>query len=324
MASTPDTQLLSAYLADGEDRLKREAVIRRLRNRLEREGDLSFNSDTFDGAVASGEAIASACRTLPFASAKRLVTVNAADKLGKKAQAALVDYLKDPSETTVLLLSSDKLAKNTALYKAVKAVGPKAIIDCTPPKKKDLAKQVSAMAPSHGITLTPQAAAALVELVGEDTVHLDAELEKLAIANAPVTDLGEREVRALVARVAEVKPWQFVDAFAARDLSECIRLSTLMPSVSPFALLRQCVGRIRELMCAQSMLAQGAGAERKVAEALSLPDWKVRSHLKWARGWKASDLRRGLASSIEAEKKMKSGSDPAAAFLDWTIGVLRP
>ncbi len=323
MATKKDTQLLPAYLVDGEDHLKRETVLRRLRQRLEREGDLSFNSDSFDGTSADGESVVTACRTLPFASAKRLVLVNAVEKLSKKGQTALVDYLKDPSETTVLLLVSDKLAKNNALYKAVKAVGGSAVIDCTPPKKKDLANQVRAMAPSHGITITPQAASALVELVGDDTVHLDAELEKLAIANAPATDIGEQQVRAMVARVTEAKPWQFVDAFASRNMSECMRLYRMMPSASPYALLRQCVSRVRELICAQTMLKEGGSAQAKVAEALHLPDWKVKSHLTWARNWRPCELRGALESSIDTEAKMKSGSEPEAAFLDWTIGVLR-
>ena len=45
MAQTKkDTQLLNAYLIVGEDELKRETVIRRLRQRLEKMGDLAFNS----------------------------------------------------------------------------------------------------------------------------------------------------------------------------------------------------------------------------------------------------------------------------------------
>ena len=41
--------LIPAYLIVGEDALKRSTVLRRLRERLAQYGDLSFNSDTFDG-----------------------------------------------------------------------------------------------------------------------------------------------------------------------------------------------------------------------------------------------------------------------------------
>ena len=65
-------QLLAAYLAVGEDALKREAVITRLRARLAKLGDLSFNADDFDGETAAGADIAAACNTMPFASPVRL------------------------------------------------------------------------------------------------------------------------------------------------------------------------------------------------------------------------------------------------------------
>ena len=44
-----EVNLLPAYLINGEDQLKRETVLKRLRSRLEAMGDLDFNCDTFDG-----------------------------------------------------------------------------------------------------------------------------------------------------------------------------------------------------------------------------------------------------------------------------------
>ena len=320
MAEEKKTQLLPAYLVNGEDHLKRDVTVGRLKTRLEKLGDLSFNSDRFEGTSADGEAIVAACETMPFASEKRLVVVNDADKLPKAAQKVLTEYVKAPSDTTVLLLVSDKLAKNTALYKAVAALGKQAVIDCTPPQKRDLPNQVRAMAPSHGITLTQKAAQMLVELVGEDTVHLDEELRKLALAHAGNDAVTDADVRALVARVNEAKPWQFVDAFSARNVRECMRLLAIMPSASPHALLRQCVSRVRELMCAKSV-AGSSNPQRALAQELGMQDWRVKNHLSWARGYSDAELRGALESSLECERKMKGGSDPDAAFLDWVLLV---
>ena len=113
MSDSQHTDLLPAYLAVGEDALKREAVIARLKARLATMGDLSFNSDEFDGEVAEGAAIAAACNTMPFASPVRLVYVRNADKLKKADAEELVNYLKAPSATTVLACEAEKLAKNT-------------------------------------------------------------------------------------------------------------------------------------------------------------------------------------------------------------------
>ena len=92
MSDSQHTDLLPAYLAVGEDALKREAVIARLKARLGTMGNMAFNSDEFDGEVAEGAAIAAACNTMPFASPVRLVYVRNVDKLKKADAEELVNY----------------------------------------------------------------------------------------------------------------------------------------------------------------------------------------------------------------------------------------
>ncbi len=313
--------LLAAYLAVGEDALKREAVITRLRARLAKLGDLSFNADDFDGETAEGAAIVAACNTMPFASPVRLVYVRNVEKLKKADSEEIVAYLGSPSESTVLALEAEKLAKNTRLYKAVAGLGAKAVIDCAPPKSWELPRRVRAMATGHGFALTEGGASALVELVGENTVHLNNELKKIALAHGGSDTVGEREVRALVARTSEVKPWDFTDAFAARNLPKCLSLLSVMESASPHALIAMCASRIRELMAAQSMARRGN--PKGVAQALKLPDWRVKNHGAWARNFTAAELRAALASSRDAERAMKSGSDADEVFYTWLVETLK-
>lgn len=315
------SSLLPAYLAVGEDALKRSAVIERLRARLAKMGDLSFNSDDFDGETCEGAAVVSACNTIPFASPVRLVHVRGADKLRKADSEELVSYLGTPSDSTVLLLEADKLAKNTRLYKAVAAVGPKAVIDCALPAARDLPRQVRAMATGHGIVLSEGGAAALVDLVGDNTVHLNNELAKIALAHPGGDPVGEREVRQMVARTSEVKPWALTDALAERNLPKCLALLSKMDSASPHALIAMATGRIRDLIGVQALRARGdVGA---IARTLKVPDWKVRNMTAWARNFTAAELRCALVAARDAERAMKSGADADAVFYRWLVDTLR-
>lgn len=321
MATNKNNELLPVYLVVGEDALKRAAVLKRLRARLEKLGDLSFNSDDLNGELVEGAAIVTACNTIPFASEKRLVRVRNADKLKKTDSEEVVAYLLAPCETTVLALEAEKLAKNTRLYKAVAAVAKTAVIDCAPPKSYELPKQVRAMATGHGITVSEGAARKLVELVGDDTVHLDSELKKIALAHVGSGVVGEDEVAALVSRTAEVKPWQLVDAFSARDLPQCLRCLSAMGSASPHALIAMCVSRVRELMCAQSLMHRGSIA--MLPQALGYPSWRCKNHGTWARKFSAAELRRAIVTARDADQRMKSGADPHAVFTEWLIETLK-
>ena len=314
-----DQALLAAYLVVGEDDLKREAVMRRLRARFEQMGELSFNSDVFNGQTASGADIVSACNTVPFASPMRLVEVRDADALGKADSEVLVSYLAAPNETTVLALSCQKLAKNTRLYKAVAKLGKSAVIDCTPPKRKDLPQMARSMATGYGIVLTPGAAERLVDLVGEDTVRLDAEVKKLSLSHQGKDPVGEREVDEFVGRTSEAKTWELLDAMSSRDLSLCMDCLGRMSSASPHALLPSCVRRLRELACARAMIARGTPQD--TASELGIPDWQARKRLSWARNFSDEELRRAIVTSRDAECAMKGGADPQAVFEEWLVSV---
>ena len=320
MAGSEKQRLLPAYLIVGEDALKQRTVLERLRARVAALGDLSFNHERFDGENANGADIVSACNTLPFASDVRLVEVSHADKLRKASADALADYLAAPSETTVLALSASKLAKNTRLYKAAAAIGKQAVIDCTPIKARDLDAAVRSMANGKGIVITPTAAHVLVELVGEDTVRIDNELKKLAAAHQGSDPVTEHEVRSLVAHTAEVKPWDFTNAFAARDLKRCLEYLPHLESNSPYSLIGRCVTQIRELICAQSMDARGEGS--RIAEELGGPAWRYKNHIRWACGFAPGELEKAISSARDCERAMKSGTDPDWAFRQWLIGVL--
>ena len=321
MTSDNTKKLLPAYLVVGEDTLKRRRVIERLRKRVAQDGDLEFNREEFNGERANGDDIVQACNMLPFASDLRLVEVISADKLNKAGSEALVNYLKAPNETTVLALTAVKLAKNTRLYKAVAALGKSAVIDCAPMKRYELSRALRSMAVGHGFTMTEGAAERLITLIGEDTVALDSELKKLALACAGSNTVTERDVSQLVSRTAEAKPWELVDALAARDAKTCARVLPLLDSSSPYALIGMCTIRLRELACARSLAERGESS--RLAEVLKLPPWRVKNHRTWAARYSDAELKHAFSTARDCERAMKSGADPKAAFEEWLFSTMR-
>lgn len=311
--------LLPVYLIAGEDELKRATVMRRLRERLGTMGDLTFNSETFSGATCTGEEIVTAANTLPFASEVRLVEVHEIEKLKKADLDLVLGYLKEPCATTVLALEGTKVAKNSRLMKAVVTFGKTAYIDCAPFARKDLSSAVRAMAVGQGVTFTQGAAATLIDLVGTNTVALDAGIRKLALAHRGSDPVNENEVISLVSRTAEIKTWEFVDAFSARNVQRCLYVLHRMGQKSPYALLPMCVTRIRDLITVKAYVARGEA--RALPSVLKAPDWRVRKFQGWAKGFATSELIAALRCARDAEMAMKSGADPDEAFLTWLLGA---
>jgi DNA polymerase-3 subunit delta len=176
------------------------------------------------------------------------------------------------------------------------------------------------MAKVHGITMRSDATSLLLELAGEDTVRLDAELKKLSLAHVGDAAVTPDEVSRLVGRTTEAKPWEFVDAFSRRDAAKCVQLRTRMESTSVYALLGMCITRIRELSMVRGLMARGQVAQ--IADYVKGPPWKLKHYPGFARNFSPEELRAALRSARDAERAMKSGSDPESTFETWYLSVV--
>lgn len=241
--------LLAAYLVVGDDELKRDTAVRRLRSRVP--SDMAdFNLDELQGSqIEDPMALVSSLETMPFCADFRLVIVHEADKLAKSVSEAVVGYLADPNPSCVLCLDAEKLAKNTRLYKAVAKVGAKSVIDCSPLKRWELPPYVVKLAAGHGMSMDKVAAEELVNRVGEATVALDNQVATLAELLRASGRITLADVEANVVQTAEVSPWAFADAACERDAARALRMYRLMDNPSLVFLHSVLVGRIRELIC---------------------------------------------------------------------------
>lgn len=311
--SKQGNNLQPVYFFVGEDALKRGVLEDRLRARIARLGDIDFNFQAFDGNRDKVADVISACQTMPFLNDYRLVIVRQAEGFSSSDAKALVTYIDDPNATTVLALSSSGFESRSALSKAFSQAPKEAVVDCS---IGDLPNLVRSLATSHGIVIAPAAAAALIDLAGSDTVHLDGELEKLALAHEGSDPVTVEEVQRFIAPIAskDFKPWEFLDALSARDSAKCFRILSGVDDGELVRLLSLSVGRMKELLAATSDSCSTASS---LAAALGKKDWQVKNHHRWARAVKPEAIERAIVSASETESAMKSGADAREAFVSW-------
>lgn len=216
--------LLAAYLVVGGDQLKRETVVARLKNRLD-PGLAAFNLDERTASADMDPTdVAISLNTIPVGDGFRLVLIHDANRLPKPVSETIISYLSNPNPGCVLCLVAETLAKNTRLYKAAAKVGKQAVIDCAPPKPRDLPSYVTKHARALGYAMDSRAAQELLSRVGESTLILDRSLKTLGEFCAGSGRITVADVERHVARTAEVKPWEFLDKVAAGDAVRALEL----------------------------------------------------------------------------------------------------
>lgn len=309
---------LPVYYFVGEDSLKRQFVADRLKKRIAALGDIDFNFQEFDGRRDDADDIIRACETLPWDSPYRYVLVSHADALSAAQGKILAQYIGAPQDSTILALSADGFDARSALGKAFTRADAASIVDCS---VADITRLTMKLAKDQGLTIRPDAAATLVQLVGQDTVRLHAELEKLALGYQGKGEVTAEEIKDEVVQTAvqDVKPWEFLDAFCRQDLAQCLRFVQELPDDAFVGLLSQCLTRIRELMAAKSFAGQPMSA---LAQAVQKKDWQVKNYPGFARRFSPQHLDRIFLAGIGADAQMKSGTNPREAFTRWLLDSL--
>jgi DNA polymerase-3 subunit delta len=199
--------LKPVYLMTGTDRPKIETALARLRRHFAPEA--VENASALD---TSAEAAAALCNAGSLFGDARLVVVLDAERW-KAADVKVLDaYLAAPAPDTVLALVASELRKDSALLKSCKKAGDVLAFDV--PRK--MAAWVAQRFEQAGARAEPEAVAALVSIVGDDPRALANEVDKI-VTWAGGEPIGEREVEALAAAVAETPTFELTDAWGRRD-----------------------------------------------------------------------------------------------------------
>jgi len=319
MARDVQAGLLPAYLIVGTDELKAKEVAARLRRRLEP----GFEAFNLDERVANSEMepsdLLSSLNTLPFGSGFRLVMISDAEHLPKPVSEAIITYLKDPNQGCVLCLIAEKLPKSARLYKAVNGLGEHAVIDCTPAKRWDLPKRMARMAGQRGKRIDESACNELIARVGESTTMLDQQIGTLSELCRNAGVITRADVERYVTRIAEVKPWDFLDAMCARDAVKSLELYSLMRDPSEIALVAMLVARLRELICAQSLAQRGQSGA--IAQTLGKQAWQIKNHQRWASRFGRGELAAALGDCARCDRLLKTGADPRIEFTSLIVRI---
>jgi DNA polymerase-3 subunit delta len=223
-----------AYLIHGDDHGR--IAERRARLRALAEGQSGVDGvELFEGEMATPEAVAAALNAMTLAIGRRFLVVDGAERWKDKELDALLGALSAiPPQTTIAFFAREdgRLKAPKRLHDGVAKAGGQIDAEASV-KPWELPKWVVARARELGLTLTPEAARALVAHVGERQQRLLRELEKLALdfRGAAATDgpggetatVDVDDVEQLTAASAERRAWSLADALLSSEPQQAIR-----------------------------------------------------------------------------------------------------
>jgi len=157
------------------------------------------------------------------------------------------------SPGVVLVVSSPKVDKRFAFYKACKSKG--AVEEHSVAEKAYLAEREAAtrlrgMLKKAGLRMDPGTQEAFLARVGTDTRQMVNEVRKLAVFVGDAGEVSREQMEVLTCRSREAAAWDLADAFGTRNLPDALQLvrQLLFQKENPIRLIMGIQGRIRDLM----------------------------------------------------------------------------
>jgi DNA polymerase III subunit delta len=299
-------ELKPVYLLTGRDRPKIHRALSRLRDRIGEDAVELLSADT-----ASGEDAVAACNSMGLlGGGRRLVIVEDVERWKAADVKAVSAYLASSAPDTVLALVASDLKKDSALGKASAKVGDVLVYDIV---RRRLPEWVAKQFAERNVTVEPEGARVLVEIVGEDPEELASEVDKIATwaAGEPVT---AADVSRLAAGCAEVPGYELTDAWGRRDLPAALSaFQTLLErsgdpaSRTVPALIGLLVGHVGRVRDCQSFAAEGLSAKEAAARLKRHPFY-VEKLYSQARNYDSDELRQAVVRLAELDHAVKGGS----------------
>jgi DNA polymerase III delta subunit len=315
--------LKPAYLIAGGDDAKADAAIARLRSRAEREGGPgaleSFSPADGDG-VPDVDGLIAAIPAMSLTASRRYLLADRLERANAKALAVLAEAIATlPPDLTIVLVERPPAGRDrptkartdarAALVKAVEAAGGESIA-YKAPAGQQLPRHLVAEASARGFALAPDAARLLIERMGERTVRLANELDRLALWAGQGGDVSAADLDAMVADTSEEVTWALSDAIVERNPARALAASESLATQGEAVtgLIYQAAKRLRAAHQALAELEAGR-SPKEVEGRLGMHPYAAKMLLRQVRGGSVSGVRASACAVADLEWWTRGGSD---------------
>jgi DNA polymerase-3 subunit delta len=310
---TASGSIKPAYLIVGDDEGKIDAALARLRSRGEREGAVLESFGSGMEGPPDPEALIAAIPAMSLMSSRRYLLADGVERWTAKQAAGVIETLAAlPPELTVVFVARELSPKAKApkgLAEAVEGVGGD-VLRYSAPRARDLPARLSEDAGRRGFRLDASAARVLVERMGEGTLRLANELDRLALWAGPDGEVTLADLEDMVADTSQQAAWALSDAIVARDSSAALgaaeRLLSQGEAVTP--LVYQAARRLRDANAAVAQLEEGTPS--KTVEAnLRMHPYAAKMLIRRVRDASPSALRSACCAIADLEWWTRGGSE---------------
>jgi len=331
-------EIFPVYLLYGPEDYLIEEEIQELLNRTLSQKERGFNFHLFNGEEHSIQEIVQTAQTLPMFSQYRFVLIREADHMDERKVEVLMEYIKNPSPTTFLVLHGQTVGPLKKHRKEIEKVGK--VTEYSRLKGRDLVSWMKNRMKEKGKTLSEEAANYLVEVVGDHLHDLDNALEKvfLSVGEKRTIELSDMEEVTTEVKISTV--FDLTDAIGRQNLEKALGiLEKAMESKAivfrkeeegskfgdpiPF-LLSMMAKQYWSMLVIKQMSSHHRDAG-ELAKELGTSLWNIKKLMDQGKNFSEASLQEGILKCHQTDLAIKRSRGPKDLLMEkLVIDLCRP
>ncbi len=311
------------YVLLGEEEWLAEEALRKLLHDILPPSERDFNLDVLDAGEMPVQEIIARCETLPFFGRRRVVVLRRGEDLRPPDQDTLAAYLDQGPPPSALILLVEKLDRRRRLFTVLQRIAR--VIPCRRLDPDDLPAWIRARAQTAGKTILPEAAEALVVLVGGALRELGSEVDKLGSYVGNRRTITADDVREVASHVAESTVFELMDAVGHRQTERALRLlQVVLAEEAPVKVLFMLGDQIRMLLRTKALVERNPIPSRRppqdtIRDALGTRAFLYDRYRSQVAAFGRMDVARILGLLVETDTEIKTGTKPPRLALETLI-----
>ena len=226
------------YWLEGEEEYFIDKVMDFAEHNILNETETGFNLTVFYGKDAAWPDVINACRRYPMFSERQVVLLKEGQQM--KDIEKLESYVENPLESTILVVSykDKKIDGRTKFAKLLKERG--VLLSTKKIYENQLPQWTEEIVNNHGYEISRKAIMLLVDHIGNDLSRIENEIEKILVNLGKRKTINEDDIEQFIGISKEFNVFEFQNALAAKDLSNCIRIVQYFednPKAAPIQLI---------------------------------------------------------------------------------------
>lgn len=210
------------YLFEGKEKYLKKEALKKLKEKLLEPVSEDFNFQILDASQHTAKEIVEAAYQLPLNNKWQLIVVEKVEKLSSLDQEKIIDYLKEPVNSTCLIFSGEEINSESKLYQFFKERGKLVLFHPFGPK--EAVTWIREKVARAGKKINFEAALMLAEYTEGDVFSLNNEVEKLTLFVHPKKLIEQSDVLQLLGETGNENIFTLLGAFRERNLRLCLQI----------------------------------------------------------------------------------------------------